>query len=229
MLQLRMAGAGRQALAGSDVACYPDRMTRFLLIFSLLWPGPLMAQDWLPRLVVRTEAAFPGVPPVTLTADLRAVCGGEFEGQGAYCPSETRVVLPENIGDNPQGPYILAHLYGHALQVTYGVADVALAAIQSDRAREAELRGMVTRQVECLAGVLLARAGLPRPDLAELYEEEPMTGAHWGRNPVRLGPRVSIGLRARQNWLDAGYAAADPSECTLGDMAADLIAENDLG
>ena len=204
-------------------------MVRFSLVCFLLAASPVQANDWLEALTARTAAAFPQVPPVEQVADMGVVCGGEFEGQGAYCPTETRIVLVENIAEDPRGPYILAHLYGHALQVTYGVADVALRAIQADRAREAELRGMVTRQVECLAGVLLRRAGLPRPDLAALYVGEPMTGSHWGRNPVRLGPRVSIGLVARQDWLDRGYASAAPTECTVGEMSVDLIAANDRG
>lgn len=204
-------------------------MLRVILLFLLLWPGTSFADDWLSQLVTRTENSFPDIPPVELTSDVRSVCGGEFDGQGAYCPSETRIVLAEGVPDDPRGPYIVSHLYGHALQVTYGVADVALAAIQSDRAREAELRGMVTRQVECLAGVLLRRADLPLPDLAALYGEEPMTGAHWGRNPVRLGPQVSIGLRARQEWLANGYSAADPARCSVEEMSSDLIVGNDLG
>ena len=84
---------------------------------------------------------------------------------------------------------------------------------------------MVTRQVECLAGVLTARAGVPSRDLLSLFSTEPFTDAHWGRRPLNVGPKVSIGLDVRAEWYQIGFEAADFSVCSVGEMAADLIVQ----
>lgn len=179
------------------------------------------------RLVAAAQRSLPQLPVVHIAADIAQVCGGAAHGPGVYCPSEGLIFVSQDVIGTPQAPYVLGHLYGHAAQVTYGVADIALAAIRADPAREVELRGMVTRQVECVAGVLVARAGLGPLDLNNLFDAEPMTGSHWGRNPVRTGPRVSIGLQARAEWFAIGQVAPTFDACSLGEMSADLIARND--
>ena len=142
-----------------------------------------------------------------------------------YCTSERTIYVAPDFADRPQASYEMAHLLGHAIQVTQGVADVALREISSRRDEEDALRGMVTRQVDCVAGVLMARAGLAAIDLAAAYEAEPFTDAHWGRRPLNAGPRVSIGVAARAQWYGIGYAASDFAACTVGEMSADLIVE----
>jgi len=112
----------------------------------------------------------------------------------------------------------MAHVLGHAIQVRHGVADVALRAIRSRRSEEQALRGMVTRQVECVAGVLMATAG-EQPAMLRGFGQEPFTGSHWGRDPLNQGPRVSIGLEARAEWYEIGYAARDFAACTVGEMS----------
>ena len=102
---------------------------------------------------------------------------------------------------------------GHAIQVKYGVADIALRKITDERSREKELRGMVTRQVECIAGVLFARAGLPNANLKRLYKTEPFTQSHWGREPLSRGPKVSIGLNARAEWFSKGQKTEQFQTC----------------
>ena len=171
--------------------------------------------------------SFPQAPPLVISNDIAAECGGGAVAMGVYCPSERTVYLDARFEGNAASPYVVAHLYGHALQVTYGVADIALAAIRADRPREAELRAMVTQQVECLAGVLIARADIALPPLTALYQSEPMTDAHWGANPVRNGPRVSIGLASRAEAFAAGRRHADPARCTVGEMSAALIDQAD--
>jgi len=199
----------------------------FRLFALLLLASPAFADDRIDRLVAATQAAFPRAPGVEIVADIGAVCGGGADGAGVFCTSQNRIYLSRAALSGADMPYVLAHLYGHGLQVRYGVADVALAAIRADRGREAELRGMVTRQVECLAGMLLARSGNARPGLSALYGAEPFTGSHWGRQPVRTGPRVSIGIAARQEWLARGHAAAAPGVCSVGEMSAELIVAAD--
>ena len=89
---------------------------------------------------------------------------------------------------------------------------------------EQALRGMVTRQVECVAGVLMATAG-EQPAMLRGFGQEPFTGSHWGRDPLNQGPRVSIGLEARAEWYEIGYAARDFAACTVGEMSSELIVQ----
>ena len=192
----------------------------------MLLAGPGAADPAIDRLVAATQAAFPRAPAVVIGADVSGECGGGHGKPAIYCTSDNRIYLRADLTGRA-GAYALAHLYGHGLQVRYGVADLALAAIQADRAREAELRGMVTRQVECLAGMLVARAGLDLPPLTVFHTAEPFTGSHWGRRPVRAGPQVSIGLAARAEWFARGQAAGHPAVCDVGEMSADLIVAAD--
>ena len=117
----------------------------------------------------------------------------------------------------------MAHVLGHAIQVRHGVADVALPAIRNRRSEEDALRGMVTRQVDCVAGVLMASAGLAPADLNQLFTTEPFTDVHWGRQPINSGSRVTIGLAARSQWYDIGYTARDFAACSVDEMSSDLI------
>lgn len=198
------------------------------LLFALAcMTVPAEAQTALDRLIASTEESFPRVPAVRRLDDISDVCGGGVIGPGAYCTTDNTIYLaPEN---GPRDIYTLAHLYGHGLQVRYGIADIALRAIIAEREREAELRGMVTRQVECLAGFLVARAGLDPPELMDIFDDEPMTGAHWGRRPVRAGPEVAIGLEERARWFARGARAGTAADCTVGDVPADLVAAADRG
>lgn len=193
----------------------------FALFLTLATAGA--ADPGRDRLVAATEATFPRVPDTQVLSDITGVCGGGVTADAVYCTSENRIYLSPLSGS--RGIYVLAHLYGHGVQVRYGVADLALNAIRAAPEREADLRGMVTRQVECLAGVLVARAGLPVPRLDELFRAEPMTDAHWGRRPVRAGPEVSIGLGARAEWFARGAEVGSAVACTVGEMSAGLIAE----
>lgn len=189
--------------------------------------GAARADD-LPALIARSEASFERLPEVVVLPEVTERCGGGVLAPAIYCTSENAIYLSAAL-EGPEAAYALAHLYGHALQVRYGLADIALAAIRAEPAEEAAIRSRVTRQVECLAGVLLARAGIDVPPLDVLFEDEPMTDAHWGRSPVRSGPRVSIGLAARAEWFARGQAAADPAICAVDGLLPDLIVEGDAG
>jgi len=120
--------------------------------------------------------------------------------------------------------YEVAHLYGHAAQVRHGVADFALGQIRQRRSEENMLRGLVTRQVECIAGFLMARAGMGTFDLNGAFTEEPFTHSHWGRDPLRIGPTVSIGLDARAEWFAIGRTG-DLAACAPGEFTSDLLVD----
>ncbi len=170
---------------------------------------------------------FDNLPEIVRVDSVAGKCRGDADSNMfvRYCSSEDRVYLSKAIKDDVKAAYLLGHVLGHAVQVKHGVADVALAMIRANRPRETELRGMVTRQVECIAGVLLARANVPLPDLIQNFGAEPFTGSHWGRTPLSGGPKVSIGLAARQTWLRRGHRTQDFQACANGDMGAELLLE----
>lgn len=197
-----------------------------LIVLCALTPSVSGAQTPVEALIAAAEASFPALPLVGLVQGTAALCGGGLDGPGLYCTSERRIYLAPG-DEGHRRLYTLVHLYGHALQVEYGLADIALRRIQSDRSGEAEVRRKVESQVDCLAGVLLARAGVAMPPLDTLFETEPMTGPHWGRSPVRNGPAVSIGLAARTTWFAAGLTAGQPAACTVEDLPADLLVAAD--
>ncbi|MEO1551289.1 MAG: hypothetical protein AAFR93_12810 [Pseudomonadota bacterium] len=183
--------------------------------------------------VVRAaNAEFRRMPVVILTSRLDALCGGGTVASllVRYCTDLNTIFVPQGLVARAGGPdharYVLAHAYGHAAQVRHGVADLALAAIRrAPAAQEGALRAAVTRQVECVAGVVLVRATVGEvPALGDLYAVEPMQDAHWGRTPLAMGPKVSIGLEARAQWLRIG-ATQGLDACAVGPIpVAPLLA-----
>ncbi len=170
-------------------------------------------------------SAFDRMPPVVVVEVIAGNCGANagVNPKTAYCTSQNTIFVSEQATNLPETPYLIAHLYGHAAQVRHGVADVAFAVIRSRPNEEAALRGMVTRQVECLAGMYMALAGLKELSLTDWFNEEPFIGSHWGRNPLSRGPGVSIGLAARDEWFQIGQKAVHPSACSVGEMNAELL------
>lgn len=170
---------------------------------------------------------FARLPDLVVVDTMNDVCGHgrNINPNIGYCTTENIIYVSDAFAARPTASYEMAHVLGHAIQVRHGVADVAFRAIRARRSEEDALRGLVTRQVECVAGVLSARAGVAPTDLRAVFASEPFTGAHWGRRPLNVGPRVSIGLDARADWYDTGYGAADFAACTVGEMSADLIVQ----
>ncbi|MFO8124850.1 hypothetical protein [Yoonia sp.] len=168
--------------------------------------------------------AFDGLPQVVRVDRIAGRCGADetVNQTVAYCTTSNQILLAKGAADHPRTPYMLAHVYGHAVQVRHGVADFALAQIRQRRSEETMLRGLVTRQVECIAGFILARAGLAEVDLNDLFSDEPFTGSHWGRDPLHIGPEVSIGLAARAEWFARGQGR-DLAACGPGEFTADLL------
>lgn len=213
-------------------------MIREALLLSALAAAPAAAQQdlsaaaWdgspLIPLVSVTQAAFDRAARVAITADLSVACGDASGLGGAvYCTDDGVIRITPDLAGDPRSIYLVAHLFGHTLQVRHGIADIALAAIRADPSREAELRGMVERQVDCLAGVLIARAGYPDIALTDLFATEPLTGPHWGADPVRDGPALSIGLAVRAEWFAVGQTARDPAACAVGGIPVTGIVAGD--
>ena len=194
------------------------------ICIALLWAQTAAADPFAVHQTV--QDIFGRAPQVEVVDDLRAVCGagGNSNPHIFYCTTASTIYLSQDFAARPSAAYEMAHVLGHAIQVQHGVADVALREITRRRDEEEALRGMVTRQVDCVAGVVMARAGLPAFDQTTLGAE-PFTDAHWGRRPVNPGPRVSIGLDARAQWYATGYRAADFAACSVGEMSSDLIVE----
>ncbi len=190
----------------------------WLLMVGAATAGP--AED----VATTAQMAFDRMPPLRIVDKIAGRCGANEDGRegAAYCTTQNVIFLTRAAAEQPQAPYLVAHLYGHAVQVRHGVADFALGQIRARRDEEAMLRGLVTRQVECIAGFLVARAGIAPVSLTELFEDEPFTGSHWGRDPLHIGPQVSIGLAARAEWFQVGQGG-DLSVCAPGEFTADLL------
>lgn len=176
-------------------------------------------------LAAAAAKSFAEMPALQRVDQIAGACGADetVNSDVAYCTSTNRILVADAVWDAPEAPYLVAHLFGHAVQVRHGVADMALAAIRNRRSEEAMLRGLVARQVDCIAGYLMARAG-QSGDLEDWFDAEPFTGSHWGRDPLRVGPEVSIGLAARAEWFAIGQGG-DLSRCGPGEFTADLLLE----
>lgn len=175
--------------------------------------------------ILRTaQGLFDDLPTIDPEPGVLGKCGAtaQVHRRAAYCTSSNTILFDSSSAFDEAVAYEIAHLLGHAVQVRHGVADIAFREIRARPAEERKLRGWVTRQVECIAGFIHARAGAAPFDLAAHYEVEPFTGSHWGRNPLSVGPRVSIGTAERQKWFDTGRAG-DLSACAVGEFGAELL------
>jgi len=171
------------------------------------------------------QSDFAQMPQVRVVSQIAGECGADtaVNQMVAYCTTQNAILVSRDTAAGPEAAYMVAHLYGHAVQVQHGVADIALREILRRRAEEPKLRGYVASQVDCIAGFLLGRAGLPAPNLNQWFAAEPFTGTHWGRAPLSVGPQVSIGLDQRQAWVQRGYVAQDLSACAAGEFGAELL------
>ncbi|MBT8412138.1 MAG: hypothetical protein KJP02_10135 [Octadecabacter sp.] len=172
------------------------------------------------------DALWPDLPQVRRVANMAEPCGaqGAANPRIFYCTSPNLIYISEDFEQSQVSVYEMAHVLGHALQVRHGIADIALREVRRRPDEEQALRTLVTRQVDCLAGFLVAHVGLwPREFETYRFKDEPFTGAHWGRDPVRIGPQVSIGLGARAQAYDRGYEARDPAVCAMGELPIEPI------
>ncbi|WP_342071103.1 hypothetical protein [Yoonia algicola] len=193
-------------------------------VVTVMFLGQAASADPASQVAAAAQAAFDRMPVIVRVDQITGRCGADDSVNAvvAYCTTTNQILLARDAVGAPQTPYMLAHVYGHAVQVQHGVADFALGQIRQRRAEEEMLRGLVTKQVECIAGFLLARAGLPAIDLRDVFADEPFTDSHWGRDPLRVGPKVSIGIAARAEWLARGEQG-DLAACGPGEFTADLL------
>ena len=182
---------------------------------------PAAAQD----IIATAQELYPGMPQVQAVERIAGHCGATaaVNPRVAYCTSSNRIFVADGILADASAPYEIAHQFGHAIFVQHGLADVALAAIRSNRDQEVYLRGQVSRQIDCLAGVIYARAGFVEASLRGWFEAEPFTGSHWGRDPLRVGPVASIGLSARDAWFVKGQTAGHPRACKVPELPVELL------
>lgn len=171
------------------------------------------------------RASFARMPYLRIVPTIAGSCGADngVNRQVAYCTTENTVFLTEAASVTPQAAYLVAHVLGHAVQVQHGIAGIALREITQRRTEEQTLRGYVAAQVDCVAGFLYARAGLPPAQLTDWFPQEPFTDTHWGRDPLRIGPQAAIGLAPRDAWFVRGQGAADLGACAAGEFGADLL------
>lgn len=171
------------------------------------------------------HALFPDMPSIRPVDQIAGLCGADHGVNpiAAYCTSENVILMTQEGTDRAPLAHHLAHMYGHAVQVRHGIADIALREIRRRPDEEAMLRGWVSRQVECIAGAILREADIFL-DISTIYAREPLTGSHWGRNPLAKGPQVAVGLKARAQWLATGYQHG-VSACAPGEFGSELLVE----
>lgn len=181
--------------------------------------------DQVDDVMAAARAGFDRMPRLERVAAIVGTCGADahVNQDVVYCTTRNVVLLRDAAANRPEAPYLVAHVLGHAVQVQHGIADVALAAIRSRRDEEPTLRGYVASQVDCVAGFLMARAGQTGGALDDWFASEPFTGTHWGRDPLRVGPQVAIGMARRNAWFQRGQSAATLQDCAAGEFGAELL------
>ncbi len=196
-----------------------------IMRIGMIWLGwaTCVAADPVSDIAKAAADAFDQMPDVVQVAQIAGQCGADAKTNGdvAYCTTRNVIFITEDAAMRPEAPYLVAHLYGHAVQVRHGVADFALAQIRARRGEEQMLRGLVARQVDYIAGFLMARSGHAPTRLADWMTQEPFAGTHWGRDPLRIGPQVSIGLAERDIWFQRGQSGS-LADCAVGELSADL-------
>ncbi len=195
---------------------------RLIITFTMV--AQMALADSVTNLSVVADAAFDRMPTVQRVDQMAGQCGADssVDPRVTYCTTANRILVADGFWNTPQAPYLVAHAYGHAVQVQHGVADFALREIRNRRSEETMLRGLVERQVDCIAGFLLARAALEDVGPSILFADDPLDGIHWGRNPLRLGPQISVDLAVRAEWVAIGQAG-DLAACGPGEFTADLL------
>jgi len=188
------------------------------LITILVWPT-LAQADPVAQIAAAAAQSFARMPQVVVVDQIADECGAdaEVDDRVAYCTTGNRILVAQAAYDLPQAPYLFGHAFGHAVQVQHGVADFALREIRRRPAEEVMLRGLVERQVDCIAGFLAHRAALPLMDLADLFQDDPLGRPHWGRDPLRRGPVVDVPFAARAEWFAIGQEG-DIALCAPGEF-----------
>ncbi len=180
--------------------------------------------DPVQNVVAAAERSFDQMPRVERVDQIAGHCGADatVDPHAVFCTSQNVIYRADAGQTEGQDLYFVAHLFGHAVQVRHGIADVALRTISANRDRETELRRDVERMVDCLAGVILSAAGVQDYNLEQEFAAEPFARPHWGRDPLSRGPWVELGLQERAIWLAKGLETQDPGVCDTDNFPADL-------
>ena len=126
------------------------RMTIALSVFA-----QAAQADQVDAIATAAQDAFARMPDVIVVQQMAGNCGATaaVDDRVAYCTSRNAIFMTAAARTLPEVGYLLGHAYGHAVQVQHGVADFAWAQIRARRSEEAMLRGLVERQVDCIAEV----------------------------------------------------------------------------
>ncbi|SFS09817.1 hypothetical protein [Yoonia litorea] len=197
---------------------------RLLYVLIIVVLGGPATADVAQRVAAVADASFARMPQQVTADRIAGQCGADetVHPTVAYCTSQNRIYVSAGSVEPPFLSYLVAHVYGHAVQVQHGVADVALRTIRARPEDEAMLRGWVERQVDCIAGFVLAQADLPLPDLTTYVTDDPFDRPHWGRSPLSRGPHLPIPVSDRMRWLKTGYERG-LSACAVGEFDASLL------
>ena len=204
---------------------------RYLILFVLtVISAQAGAQTVVSRLETAAKASFMAMPNVRVVSQILGECGadGAVSLRVVYCTSSNQILVAADQLALPEIGYLLGHAFGHAVQVQHGVADVALRTIRARPENEVVLRGYVDRQVDCIAGFLVAKAGYDRGSLADWMANDPFDDIHWGRHPLKLGPVMPVPLVERNIWFVRGQSG-DLAVCAVGEFGADLLISAYLG
>ena len=164
------------------------------------------------------------MPAIERVDRIDGTCGasGAVNPDVAYCTTTNTILVSDEGAAHPAAAYLVAHSFGHAVQVRHGVADVALQTIRARRSEETKLRGWVERQVDCIAGYLVGRAGAEAVDVNAFFENDPFDNPHWGRNPLSRGPHVPVPPAERQQWFTTGMTEG-LAACGVGEFGPELL------
>ena len=188
-------------------------------VILLICLGQAAQADPIAAMSDAATKAFSRMPDVVIVPQIAGNCGATpaVDQRVAYCTTSNEILVSAAAQTLPELTYLLGHAFGHAVQVQHGVADIALRDIRNRPEDETMLRGLVERQVDCIAGFLTARAGLAPNDLTDFFVADPMTQPHWGRSPLRIGPVVDVPLSARADWFGIGQQG-DIGACAPGEF-----------
>ena len=195
-------------------------------VLAAFLPYSAVFADPVSQISDAAQAAFARMPNVRIVPTIAGNCGANavVSERAVYCTTSNEILLQASQAARPEAAYAVAHVFGHAVQVQHGVADVALRTIRARRADEVVLRGYVERQVDCIAGFLFHQAGLTPASLADWMNSDPFDDVHWGRNPLRSGPVMPVPLADRDDWFAVGQRG-DLSACAVGEFGSTLLTD----
>ena len=92
-------------------------MVRFFLVFLLC--GSAAVADAVDKIAATAKARFGSMPDVVTVPEVVGRCGAtdEVNQQAVYCTTRNQILIAADARSLPEAPYLVAHLFGHAVQV----------------------------------------------------------------------------------------------------------------